>query len=268
MNGNTSGNSVISETHSFVTRIKLNNPERGNVVNEDNLELLHKYITEAIKSDDCRVIVIEGSEGVFSRGMDFQNLLKHTDKEIKPDFSRPYIDAVMAIHDSPKPVIAAIDGEVLAGGMGIALACDIMIATKRSIFGLSEVLFGIIPAYVFPFLLERVPFKKARFIVLSSKKFTAEQFFNMGIIDELTEDDQHEKKIMEYIKRLLYSSPEALSLVKSYSDSISHKELNRATDIAGLQLTSLLNNKENINAIKSFLEGEPVKWAVRYKKKK
>ena len=118
--------SVISETHSHVTRIKLNNPERGNVVNENNLSLLHKYVTESINNNECRVIVIEGSDGVFSRGMDFHNLLKHTDKEIKADFSRPYIDAVMAIHDSPKPVIAAIDGEVLAGGMGIALACDIM----------------------------------------------------------------------------------------------------------------------------------------------
>ena len=152
--------------------------------------------------------------------------------------------------------------------MGIALACDIVIATKRSIFGLSEVIFGIIPAYVFPFLLERVPLKKARFIVLSSKKFSAEDYYKFGIIDDIAEDDKLEKKLTEYIKRLLCSSPYALSLVKTYSDKISGKEITDAVKTAGVQLTELLNNKKSVGAIKAFLEGEPIEWMTKYRRKK
>ncbi len=261
-------NTVICETYSYVTRIKLNSPETGNVVNNYNLSLLYKYVTESIENDNCRVIVIEGSDGIFSRGMDFNNLIKNSRGKIDVSFSEPYIKAVMAIRNSPKPVIAAIDGEVLAGGMGIALACDIVIATKRSIFGLSEVIFGIIPAYVFPFLLERVPLKKARFIVLSSKKLSAEDYHKFGKIEDIAEDDKLEKKLTEYIKRLLCSSPYALSLVKIYSDKISGKEITDAVKTAGVQLTELLNNKKSVGAIKAFLEGEPIEWMTKYRRKK
>ena len=145
--------SVLYDLHNHVARIKLNRPKQGNVVNEDNLGLLNQYLDDAVNDENCRVIVIEGSCGVFSRGMDFKNLLKNSGEEISLEFSRPYIDGVMKIRNSPKPVIAAIDGEVLAGGMGIALSCDIVLATEQSLFGLSEVIFGLIPAYVLPFLL-------------------------------------------------------------------------------------------------------------------
>jgi len=261
-------NTVIRELHNNVLFITLNNPENGNTVNNDNLSLLKDFLLEGIGNNECRVIVIEGKNGIFSRGMDFKNLLKNADNGIKEDFSTPYKDVVKIIRNSPKPVIGKIDGDVLAGGMGIALACDILIATKRSIFGLSEVLFGIIPAYVYPFLLERVSFKKARNLVLSSKRFDAFTAYELGIIDEVVEDDKIDKKLKEYLQRLLYSSPKALALTKKYADELTNNKIDEALDYAQKQLTELLNNKDNINTIKSFLEGEKPPWALSYKHKK
>ena len=266
MSDNNEELSVIKETKNYVTRITLNKPEKGNVVNNDNLPLIHKYIKESIASNECRIIVIQGKNNVFCRGMDFNNLIKNAGQEIKDEFSKPYKDVVKIIRNSPKPVIASIDGDVLAGGMGIALACDIILATRRSVFGLSEVLFGIIPAYVFPFLLERVSYKRARYIVLSSKKFSAEAAYDFGIVDEVVEDDKLEKKLKEYLQRLLYSSPDALSLTKEYSDKLTDNKIDDSINFAQKQLTDLLNNKDNIETIKSFLEGERPKWAVSYKK--
>lgn len=260
--------SVLSVTKSYVTRIILNNPENGNAVNNDNLPLIHKYLLEAINSDECRVIVIEGRDGIFCRGMDFKNLINNAaDSEIKAEFSTPYKDVVLTIRNSPKPVIAKVEGEVLAGGMGIALACDIIIASESSTFGLSEVLFGIIPAYVFPFLVERVPYKKARFLILSSRRFGSDEAFRYGMVDEIAPDDKIERVLKNYLKRLLYSSPEALALTKSYSDELTNCKIEEAVDFAQKQLTELLNNPENINTIKDFLEGEKPKWAVSYKSK-
>jgi methylglutaconyl-CoA hydratase len=259
--------SVLCDFYSHIARIRLNRPKQGNVVNEDNLSLLFQYIEEANRREDCRAIVIEGSGGVFCRGLDFTNLLKHADKEIDIAFSEPYVRAVMAIRNSARPVIAAVDGDVLAGGTGLAFASDILLATRRSVFGLSEVIFGLIPAYVFPFLLERVAFKKARSIVLSSKKFTAEEFYRIGIVDDLAEDDKLEKMLTGYLKRLLCSAPSALALTKSYSDRILHQDIREALKTAAMQLTSLLNNKENIKAIRGFMEGEPIEWMVKYKRK-
>lgn len=259
--------SVLKVNKSYVTRIILNNPGNGNAVNNDNLPLIYEYLNEAINSDDCRVIVIEGKDGIFCRGMDFSNLINNADQGIDKDFSQPYKDVVKTIHKSPKPVIAKIEGDVLAGGMGIALACDIIIAAKSSTFGLSEVLFGIIPAYVFPFLLERIPYKKARYMILSSKKYSAQDAYQYGIVDELVDDDKIEKVLKDCLKRLLYSSPAALALTKEYSDKLTNNKIDQYIDYAQQQLTELLNDKKNINTIKAFLEGEKPDWAVRYSTK-
>lgn len=267
MSDNSKEPSVIQHTHNFVSFITLNNPQNGNAVNNDNLPLLFDHIKESIDSDECRIIVIQGKDKVFCRGMDFKNLIKNTDfnAKIKNEFTDPYKNVVKIIRNSPKPVIAAIDGDVLAGGMGIALSCDIILSTKSSIFGLSEVLFGIIPAYVFPVLLERVSYKRARYMILSSKRFTAQEAYEFGMVDNIADDDKLDKTLKNYLKRLLYSSPNALALTKEYSDKLSDNDIDRSLDIAQKQLTELLNNKDNINTIKLFLEGEKPKWAVSYK---
>ncbi len=260
--------SVLCQKQSHVARITLNRPERGNAINLENLGALKALLDDAIDDSDLRVIVIEGSSGVFCRGMDFEYLLGEQGHGITTSFSAPYLEVVMTIRNSPKPVIAAIDGEVLAGGMGIALACDIVLATPRSVFGLSEVLFGLIPAYVFPFLLDRLPLKKARFVVLSSRTFTAHESYGLGIVDDLAEEGRLEKKVTKYLKRLLYSSPAALALTKRYSDDISGRQIKEAVQVAGDQLTSLLNDGENIEAIRSFMAGEKMSWMVRYRRPK
>lgn len=259
---------VLFDLHNHVARLTLNRPETGNVVNIDNLELIYKCITEANVNPECRVIVVEGTQGVFSKGMDFKFMLEQSEDGIDLAFSEPYLRAVRAIRNSSKPVIAAIDGDVLAGGMGIALACDIVLATKRSRFGLSEVLFGIIPAYVFPFLLERVTLKTARFMVLSSQTFKAKDARRFGIVDDVTDDDRLEKTLTGYLKRILSSSPKALAITKSYSDTIVGKDLDEALAIAGEQLTALLNDDSNIAAIRGFMDGEKMPWMARYKRKK
>ena len=122
---------VLYDLHSHVARITLNRPEVGNVVNLENLEMLCAYLVKAEQDDDCRAIVVEGKEGIFSRGMDFGFMLNQSEKEgINLNFGEPYARAVLKIRNSKKPVIAAVDGEVLAGGTGLALACDIVVATE------------------------------------------------------------------------------------------------------------------------------------------
>ena len=260
---------VLYDLHSHVARITLNRPKEGNVVNLENLDQLYRHLAAAEADPECRAIVIEGRDGVFSRGMDFGFMLGKSEQEgIDEGFAAPYQRAVLQIRDSTKPVVAAVDGEVLAGGTGIALACDIVVATERSTFGLSEVLFGIIPAYVLPLLLERVSFKRARYMVLSSKKLTAEEARLFGAFDEVVADDGLEKAVTGHLKRLLFASPDALALVKRYTDTIFRERMKDAMVEASRQLSSLLREKKNTDAIKAFMEGEMMPWTVRYKRPK
>lgn len=258
---------VLYNVHSHVARITLNRPEVGNVVNEVNLTLLYDLVERAENDNDIRAIVIEGKDGVFSRGMDFRFMLGKSQAEgIAGDFGAPYAKAVLKIRNSKKPVIAAVDGEALAGGTGIVLACDIVISTERSVFGLSEVLFGIIPAYVFPLLLERVSLKRARYLVLSSEKVTATEAKRFGIFDQVVEDDKLEKALTTVLKRLCFASPDALATVKAYSDEIFGKKMEDAMVLAEKQLSTLLRDKRNTDAVQAFMDGEMPAFAASYKK--
>ncbi|MBD3240431.1 MAG: hypothetical protein GF331_07585 [Chitinivibrionales bacterium] len=251
-------------SYSHVVRLRLNRPAQGNVVNAQMLGAIQSGLDKALADSECRAIVIEGADGVFCRGMDFAATLAQAGAGLDDTFAEPYGRVVTTIRDASKPVIAAIDGEVLAGGMGLALACDIVLATPRSVFGLSEVLFGLIPAYVFPFLLERMPLKKARFMVLSSQKFSADRAHELGVVDEIAED--LEKTLTQYLKRLLTSSPKALAAVKTYSDRISGEPLPQALSLAAEQLTALLRDTQTQSAIRAFLDGDKLAWAVKYRR--
>jgi enoyl-CoA hydratase/carnithine racemase len=256
---------VLCETKSYVTTITLNSPETGNVINLSNLVLLRDGLVDALASDDCRLIVIRGRDGVFCKGMDFKGFLDDSDEEIARSYTDPYKDILSLIHNSSKPVIAYVDGEVLAGGMGLALICDMVLATRNSTFGLSEVLFGIIPAFVTPVLLMRVPLKKLQYLILSSKRFDTVEAYNLGIVDELMEPEKAERTLKNYIRRVLYSSPKALALTKTFSNTIPGTKFETAVEMAQDQLTELLNDESSARAIASFLEGDKPEWAVPYK---
>ncbi|HPO50265.1 MAG TPA: enoyl-CoA hydratase-related protein, partial [Spirochaetota bacterium] len=135
-----------------------------------------------------------------------------------------------------------------------------IIASKDSKFGLTEVLFGIIPAYVFPLLLERVSYKKARFMILSSTIFSGEEAYDLGIADEISDAANLNKIEKKYVKRISFSSPKALSLVKKYSDAITENKIDESLDYAQKQLTELLNDGRNIENIKKFINGEKADW--------
>ncbi|MFC1607184.1 enoyl-CoA hydratase/isomerase family protein [Candidatus Latescibacterota bacterium] len=249
-----------------VASITLNSPSTGNVINQSNLKLLENCIRQSIDAEDCRVIVLQGKDGVFSKGMDFKGLTGKA--AFDNQLTEPYKNILKLIHHSPKPVIAFVDGEVLAGGMGLALCCDIVLATRRSSFGLSEVMFGLIPALVTPVLLKRLPIKKAQYLILSSKTLSADEALTMGLIDELCRDGELARKHLKTcISRLLYSSPKALTLAKSFIASIQDQSFETALDQAQDQLTSLMNDDANTSAIQAFLAGDKPDWAVAYKGK-
>ncbi len=249
--------SVLMTIEKNIARIVLNNPQNGNVVNNENLSLMLEFLETANNDHRCKVIVIEGKDKVFCKGMDFKNLLGNLEenKKIDIEFSSPYKNVIKSIRNSNKPVIAKVDGEVVAGGMGILLACDIIIASKTSTFCLSEVLFGIIPAYIFPLLLERISYKRSRFLILSSITLDGEDALRYGIVDEIGESEDLNKIEKKYTKRLSFASSSALSFLKKYSEILTDNKMDQYLDYAQRQLTELLNDNQNIDRIKKFMNG-------------
>jgi enoyl-CoA hydratase/carnithine racemase len=258
MNGVDLEKTVISERIGHVVKITLNCPEKGNVLSEEMLSSMGILLEDMESDTDIRVLVLAGKNGVFSNGMDFDGLVK-TGKNL----IIPFIEALVKIRNLSKPVISVIDGNVSAGGMGLMLASDLVIATERSTFGFTEVMFGLIPAIVFPLLCERVSYKKARYLVMSSMKINMFDALNMGLIDESVKHDQLDKELKTVIQKLLFASPEALKRVKTFSDKVSRNDTVRLLYEGGEELGKLLEKKETIEAIKQFMEGGKLPWSVK-----
>lgn len=140
----------------------------------------------AIEADaQVRAIRIEGQGGVFCRGMDLEALAHAASPQAGVE---RYAGLLQRLRHGARPVIAAVDGDAIAGGIGFLAVADLVIATERSTFALPEILFGLLPAIVLAGLRERVPVQKARLWTLSAGTLTVHEAHRIGLVDEVVAD--------------------------------------------------------------------------------
>ena len=148
-------------------------------------------------------------------------------------------------------------------------ACDIVIASHQATFELSEVLWGLIPANVLPFLLAlRMSPQQAGYLVLSAKKISAEKALAFRLVDEIFSPPDLEKGIKSVIKNLFRASPQALTEAKNFIHLLSEKKLEDACQEARNKLLSLAGNPEIKLAVAGFEEGELPSWCARFRPQK
>jgi polyketide biosynthesis enoyl-CoA hydratase PksH len=189
-------------------------PEQRNTLDDTMLRELHRAWDEAEQDEDCRIVVLAGQPGVFCSGMDFQATAATFDSPDQEVEASAYMRLLRRFTESSRVVVAKVDGTVMAGGVGLAVACDLVVATPRSTFALSEALWGLLPAMVTPFLIRRVGFQKAYAMTLTTRTVAAEEAARMGIIDALTEDPDRE--IRDQAQRLRRLHPQTISDLKAY----------------------------------------------------
>jgi enoyl-CoA hydratase/carnithine racemase len=177
-----------------------------------------------------------------------------------------YSGILKKIHSCSKAVIALINGDVKAGGLGLISACDIIICSDKSTFELSEVLFGLIPANVLPFLFSlRLSPQKVRYLVISATKINAKEAHQIGLIDEFYEEELLEKALKRLLKTIFRASPDAIKQIKNFTSEIHNETFESRIEIAKQKLTQILTDKKVINAIKSFNQGDIPDWFSKFK---
>jgi enoyl-CoA hydratase/carnithine racemase len=236
------------------------------VINEESLRAFAQELERACLNQAHRVILLEGSEGAFCRGMDLAMLAKlQAETEDRPDFLpelEEFARCLRQIRFAGKPVIAVVDGEVLAGGVGIVSACDLVIATSNSTFGLPELLFGLIPAVVLPLLFERMPAQKARLWALAAGAHSASEAQDTGLVDVVVEPEQLERIVSSWVRQLTRADRAAIAKLKSLSVEVPAIGVEAALR-RGVSLTSETLREESVlSRIRSFLSDEALPWEV------
>ncbi|HYM24281.1 MAG TPA: enoyl-CoA hydratase-related protein [Vicinamibacterales bacterium] len=166
-------------------------------------------LTRASEDGSARAIVLRGaSPGVFCRGLDFAALAPGEDPE---PAIQTFAASLFAIRTCSKPVLCVVDGEAAGGGVGVAAAADAVIATPGASFALPELLFGLAPAIVLPYLAERVAVQKLRWLALSSERIDACAAMQLGLVDRIMPSEECAGAIASWIARLKRARPEAVA---------------------------------------------------------
>jgi enoyl-CoA hydratase/carnithine racemase len=167
----------------------------------------------ALGDPGVRVLLLHGDHGVFCRGMDLEGLAR----EMTPEEGvARYGRLLQRLRHAPKPVIAAVDGEAVAGGIGFIGVADLAIATTGSTFGLPEALFGLLPAIVLAALAERVAPQKARLWTLAARTLDSDEARQIGVVDELVPGaPELDRAVRSWSRRLAKVAPGAVASLKA-----------------------------------------------------
>ena len=265
---------VVTDTDSGLLMITLNRGDKGNPLNPEMLSSLEEALTRGFSDSAVKVILLRSSSDTFSVGMDLTALWEGSAtgidvEERLRDAVSSYSRVLNIIYDGPKPVICSISGDVRAGGVGLVCACDVVCAAPEATFSLSEVLFGLVPANVLPYLLGlRVTPGKARYLALTTRMLRGDEAHTIGIVDELIEREKMETSLKKRVRQLMRSSPDALTRVKRLTADMAWKDLNYSRKAAVEALTEVAGDPAVLEAVKAFREGMTPSWFSRFKPSK
>jgi polyketide biosynthesis enoyl-CoA hydratase PksH len=191
--------------------------DRADANNSINRKLVDEFqqALAACVEPSVHVVVIEGGPEVFCSGADFHELAEDERNAVDPD---ALYDLWQRLACGPFVSIAQVRGKANAGGVGFVAACDIVLADSSAQFSLSELLFGVYPACVLPFLIRRIGFQRAHYMTLTTKPVTVQQALDWGLVDDFEADGA--ALLRKHLLRLRRLSKTGIRSYKAYASSL------------------------------------------------
>ncbi|HEY4457803.1 MAG TPA: enoyl-CoA hydratase-related protein [Pseudonocardiaceae bacterium] len=240
---------MLSVEPGAITRIRLDRPSISDAV----LTELHGALDAVERNAECRVVVIEGADAVFCAGMDFADDAATSDA----DSAREFFRLLRRLTETPHTVLAKVVGRASGGGVGLAAACDVVVAGPEAVFGLPELLWGLLPCCVLPFLIRRVGFQTAYAMTVTTQPVTAEQAKLSRLVDEVSADP--EQVIRRIAFRSLRLTESAVREAKRYCASLAPITPD-VEDRAVAELARLLGTSEVRAAMGAFAQRQQFPW--------
>lgn len=249
---------LLFEVGEGVETITLNRPKALNALNLQVVADLHKAILAAEENDDVRVIVITGAGRAFVAGADIMEMVDR-DGDFMASHSRQVHQCFLRIINCSKPVIAAINGLALGGGLELAMACHYRIASEKSVLGQPEVMLGAIPGGGGTQLLPRLIGKSAAtYYLLTGENIPASDAYRLGIVDRLVPPDMVMVTAMAVAKVIARKAPIAVRLMLEGVREGFNLDLASALDLEESLWRRNGNTEDFQNGVKAFSQKKPV----------
>jgi enoyl-CoA hydratase/carnithine racemase len=239
---------ISVEQISAVLVLKLDRPEKKNALTQEMYQTLATKINEAAGDFAIRCVVISSEGDSFTAGNDINDFANNP----QMDEGSPVFNFLFAIHNFPKPLIAAVHGRAVGIGTTMLLHCDIVVANPNSIFSMPFVSLGLVAEGGSSFLFPRlVGHAKASEILLTGRSFTADEALQMGLINEISDD--HFAAAMKFANTLAEQPPTAVINTKALLKSGSHEALNQVMRAEGELFKMAMDSDEAQQAFMNFL---------------
>jgi methylglutaconyl-CoA hydratase len=208
---------VLHSVGGAVARITLNRPEKRNALNAAVVAGVKESLRQAAGDDRVRVIVITGAGKDFCSGADLSALQQIATASVSENAedARSLMDLFLFIREIPVPVVAAVKGRALAGGCGLASACDLVLASASARFGYPEVKIGFVPAMVMAILRRNVSEKRAFELITRGAEITAAEAKQVGLVNQVFADESFDNDVAVYVSEFEKLSRSAIALTKS-----------------------------------------------------
>ena len=196
--------------------LTLNRPEKRNALNSELIGGLKLALEEADGDESLCAVVIRGEGKDFCSGADLAELQKISENSYEENVedARSLAELFLLIRSVKVPVIAAVHGRALAGGCGLATACDLVLATKTARFGYPEVKIGFVPAMVAAILRRNLGEKKSFELLTQGFEYSAEQAVALGLVNAIFDDEALDIAAIEYASRYARVSGSAVAMTK------------------------------------------------------
>ncbi|MYM29383.1 enoyl-CoA hydratase/isomerase family protein [Duganella sp. CY15W] len=243
--------------------VTLNRPDVRNAFNETTIAEIKQAFSELGEDADLRAIVLAANGPAFCAGADLNWMKKmagYTHAENQAD-ALQLAEMLRTIYLCPKPVVAKVQGDCYAGGMGLVAACDIIVAVEEANFCLSEVKLGLIPATISPYVIKAMGENASRRYFLTAERFGAQEALRIGFAHEVVTADTLDAKVAEIVKALVNNSPNAVQQAKVLVREVAGQEVDDAllADTAE-RIAQIRASDQGREGVASFLEKRKPAW--------
>lgn len=247
-----------------VARVVLNRPDKRNALNGELIDQLARTVGQIGADASARLVVLSAEGPAFCAGMDLSEMQQRAQQrnaiELWQQDAQIYRDLLAALITLPMPTLAVVGGPALAGGLGLVLACDVVLASDEAFFSLPEPQRGITAAVVAPLLIYRIGAGPATYLLLSGERVCAADAHSLGLCHEVVSATQLTRRESELCSAILAGAPSAQKVTKQHILAVAGPHLLEQLD-AGMTISAKARETDEAReGLAAFLEKRQPVW--------
>ncbi|MFZ6755012.1 enoyl-CoA hydratase/isomerase family protein [Undibacterium sp. Dicai25W] len=252
-------------TEAQMATVTLNRPDVRNAFNETTIAEITQVFQQLDADTSVRAVVLAANGPAFCAGADLNWMKKMADYTHAENLADAGQLAAMlaAIYRCSKPVVAKVQGDCYAGGMGLVAACDIAVSVDTANYCLSEVKLGLIPATISPYVIKAMGESAARRYFITAERFSAAEAQRIGFVHEVVNAEALDSKVAEIVKALVSNSPNAVKQAKKLVQDVASREITPGLVAATVEgIAQIRASEEGREGVRSFLEKRKPSWLL------